>query len=229
MLNKLYRFFIKARNSTYRFFSEVGDGGVIRYKHEHGYKYKYKLDKYNPEQPKSDQPKPVQPRKSSWRIFTIVIWFIVFIEIMFIVFDCKISIDISNSLSYHVYFVSMKKSNISNIKKGNYIQFYNRNTEHYKGRKFTKKILAVEEDKLYIIQLQEPKDNIQAVITFENTILKVKDYTSLGTKIHTNTIATIPENKLFVIGTHENSFDSRYQEFGLIDKSEVIGVAVPLF
>ena len=36
---------------------------------------------------------------------------------------------------------------------------------------------------------------------------------------------------LFVlgIGTNKDSFDSRYKEFGLINKQEVIGVAKPLF
>lgn len=40
---------------------------------------------------------------------------------------------------------------------------------------------------------------------------------------------TIPPHKLFVKGSHINSFDSRYADFGLIDEKEVIGSAHGFF
>jgi hypothetical protein len=36
----------------------------------------------------------------------------------------------------------------------------------------------------------------------------------------------IPEGYVFVAGTHEDSFDSRYEEFGLVDLKNIQGTAV---
>lgn len=39
----------------------------------------------------------------------------------------------------------------------------------------------------------------------------------------------IPAGYLFVAGSHERSFDSRYEEVGLIHERHIIGKAIPLF
>jgi type IV secretory pathway protease TraF len=166
---------------------------------------------------------------SKSQLFIFIISIILFIEIVSLKFGYRLAVNVSNSLPFHVFIVDTKDSSRHNIERNNYIQFYNKNTKYYEGRKFTKKVLAVGGDVLNIEQLETPIDNIQAIIKFRNVILEVKDYTTLGTKVYTNNIAVIPKDMLFVVGTHRESFDSRYMEFGLIKKSEVLGVAKPLF
>ena len=39
----------------------------------------------------------------------------------------------------------------------------------------------------------------------------------------------IPDGYFFVVGSHERSFDSRYEEVGLIPEQHMIGKAIPLF
>lgn len=39
---------------------------------------------------------------------------------------------------------------------------------------------------------------------------------------------TIPEGYVFVAGTHEDSLDSRYKEFGFVKVSDIKGKAMPL-
>jgi conjugal transfer pilin signal peptidase TrbI len=39
----------------------------------------------------------------------------------------------------------------------------------------------------------------------------------------------IPPGQLYVLGTHRDSYDSRYARVGLIKQNDVIGKAIPLF
>ena len=154
---------------------------------------------------------------------------IVVFEITLFKLNYKLSINISDSLPFKIFLVDKRKSSIENIKNGDYIQFKNSNTRYYGGKNITKKVLAVAGSVLQINQYQEPIENIQATIQFNDVTLKVKDHTTKGTKVYTNIISEIPSQRYFVYGTHKDSFDSRYAEFGLIKEEEIIGVAVPLF
>ena len=111
----------------------------------------------------------------------------------------------------------------------NCYQFINKDATYYNGINITKQVFAGGGDVLDINIFNEVVDNIQGTITFQGKVLKVKDKTIKGTKVNINNITKIPDNNYFVIGYNENSFDSRYAEFGLINEKEVIGVAKPLF
>jgi signal peptidase I len=166
---------------------------------------------------------------SKSQLFIFIISLVLFIEFAFIKFNFRLSINMSDSLPFRAFLIDGRKEKIVSMKRGDYIQFYNKNTKYYRGEKFTKMLLAKEGDILEIEQFEKPIENMQAIIKFWGAVLQVKDYTSLGTKLHLNNTMVIPKNKLFVIGLHNDSFDSRYQEFGLIDEEEVIGVAKPIF
>lgn len=163
------------------------------------------------------------------KLLLTAILLLIILEVMFWGFNHKISINISNSLPFKMFLVDMRQSSIDKIKNGDYLQFRNSNTHYYSGKNITKMVLAIGGDTLEINQYKNPSENIQATIKFNGYTLEVKDYTALGTKIHTNNLEIIPQDQYFVYATHKNSFDSRYKEFGLIDKKEVIGVAKPLF
>ena len=45
----------------------------------------------------------------------------------------------------------------------------------------------------------------------------------------TESTAVIPKDCFFVRGTSDDSFDSRFKEFGFICKSQILGKAYPLF
>lgn len=161
--------------------------------------------------------------------FLIIVLLFVLFEIILFEFNYKLSINVSNSLPFRVFIVDRNKSSIDKAKAGDYIQFRNNNTHYYNGKNITKRILATGGNELDIHQLNKPENNIQAKIQFDNIVLKVKNYTKFGTKIHTNNIKIIPKNYYFIYGINEDSFDSRYREFGLINREDIIGVARPLF
>jgi conjugal transfer pilin signal peptidase TrbI len=163
------------------------------------------------------------------KLFLSAILALALFEIILFKFDCKLSINISASLPFKIFLVDARESSINKIKNGDYMQFRNDNTSYYGGENITKKVLAVGGDRLKINQYEIPMENIQAAIEFGDVVLEVKDYTTRGTKIHVNNVEIMPQNQYFVYGMHRDSFDSRYKEFGLIKKQEVIGVARPLF
>lgn len=163
------------------------------------------------------------------KIFLPFISIFLFMEVFLFFCGFKISLNISPSLSYKLFIVNTKKQKIDDLKNGDFIQFINKDAKYYSGVKITKQILAKSGDILDVNIFQEPKNNIQATIKFKDTLLEVKNKSMFGTKIFVNRTALIPENKYFVIGYDKNSFDSRYEEFGLIDKKEIIGVAKPIF
>ncbi|HEV2523950.1 MAG TPA: S26 family signal peptidase, partial [Gammaproteobacteria bacterium] len=60
-------------------------------------------------------------------------------------------------------------------------------------------------------------------------IAAVKSYSEAGLPLNPIPPGIIPQGYLFVQGTHPDSFDSRYEAFGLIPVSRVLARAYPLF
>lgn len=52
--------------------------------------------------------------------------------------------------------------------------------------------------------------------------------TKTGRPLAPGAVGTIPEGFVFVAGTHERSYDSRYKEIGLVPLSAIVGRADPL-
>lgn len=164
------------------------------------------------------------------KITKIILFFagiLILIKAIMFIGNYKLAINISSSLPYHLFLVKTK--NYKKIENGDFIQFINKDAQYYSGANITKQVLAIGGDILEINIFEQPKDNIQGTIRFNEMELKVKDRSIFGTKININDISVIPENSYFVIGYNKDSFDSRYKEFGLIEKEEVIGVAKPIF
>lgn len=56
----------------------------------------------------------------------------------------------------------------------------------------------------------------------------VLDQTSRGRQLVPGPVGVVPTGHIFVVGTHDRSYDSRYAEVGFIPVQRVIGRAVPL-
>ncbi len=162
-------------------------------------------------------------------VIIIVFTIITFVSLLLFFNGYRFSINISSSLPHKLFLVNTNQKNINNVTNGDFIQFINKDAKYYNGIKITKQVLAKEGDVLEINSFREIKDNIQGTINYGDKVLKVKFKTKKGTEVKINNIKVIPKNRYFVMGYDEHSFDSRYKEFGLIEKSEVIGVAKPLF
>lgn len=89
------------------------------------------------------------------------------------------------------------------------------------GGKVIKKIVGQAGDQLWY------DDNEQLFIN-KQLIGKPYQLATDGRKLHPIKAQTIPEGLVFLTGVHARSFDSRYQEFGLISINELQGLVVPI-
>ena len=60
-------------------------------------------------------------------------------------------------------------------------------------------------------------------------IAVAKTHSLKGRPLRSGTVGMIPKGKYFAWTPHVDSYDSRYDEIGLIDERTIIGVAYPLF
>ncbi len=103
------------------------------------------------------------------------------------------------------------------------------NPAYKKGEIFIKIVGGVAGDQIitkerdfYIISQDQISHSKQFIGTAKTTSLKGQPLTMLDT-------GTIPKNHYFAFTPHKDSYDSRYQEIGLINETEIIGTAVASF
>ena len=113
--------------------------------------------------------------------------------------------------------------------KNNTESFYNFNLAKITHpEEIEKRKISINDRKVYVagelIGIAKPFTN-----KFENF---AKKYPNAGKfddgeyKLHVISSGVIPPHKFFAHGTHIDSYDSRYQEIGLIDEKDIIGTAV---
>lgn len=127
----------------------------------------------------------------------------------------RILINTSTSLPHIFYLTNPKQSP---IKRGDYIAF----THAASPQLIVKRVIAMEGDEIiktaHAVQIKG----------FERT-LPLSERRSDGSVLTAVNVDVVPEKTFFVSGSHHGSFDSRYQEFGLISLAQVRGQVWPLF
>ncbi len=123
----------------------------------------------------------------------------------------------SDSLPYKLYF--LVKGN--NWKKGDLIAIKNFVTKYTQDQHFTKKIVGIAGDVV----------TIEGEYVLVNGIkhVKLKEKTKDHKKLTPMVAQTIPQQYFFVIAEHNDSFDSRYQEFGLVRENYIEGKVYPIW
>ncbi|MBU0993396.1 MAG: S26 family signal peptidase [Proteobacteria bacterium] len=127
----------------------------------------------------------------------------------------------TNSLDYR-WFIKKEVQDLSQLRKGEYVTVphFTKDIENCNPCRLTKKIACVEGDELTVTGNQF-FCNHEWVATAKEISLKGKPL------VHFEWNGTIPERKLFLAGSHKDSYDSRY--FGFKEKKDVEVIAVPLF
>lgn len=102
-----------------------------------------------------------------------------------------------------------------NFVKGDLVGIRNFDTAYTTSRHLTKKIagtpgdrIIVKNDMVYINQVPQAQIKHKTKDGFPLTPIKLK---------------VIPQHKYFVVTAHKDSFDSRYQEFGLVGEENIEG------
>lgn len=147
--------------------------------------------------------------------------FIIFL-ILSIVLIAKIQIFYNTTNSLPQKFFLVQKEKIP--QKNEYALFYKEN--QWYQIPFTKKVIGVQGDKINEINNSFwISSNSRPFLTPAGV---AKEYSISGDKLTKTKEKTIPKDYFYFYASHENSLDSRYEEIGLIHKSDIIGKAIPL-
>jgi conjugal transfer pilin signal peptidase TrbI len=129
---------------------------------------------------------------------------------------------INHSESLPIHFVLIEKGQIP-TKLNQIFVFKVRNNPHYKMQEmnFIKLVGGFAGDKI--------ETNGRDFYVRGKFIGTAKTQSLKGLPLEMSKMGTIPEHTFFAYTPHIDSFDSRYQDLGLIDEKDIIGTAVFAF
>ena len=122
----------------------------------------------------------------------------------------------SESVPYRLFYLTGSK----NIKKGDYVVF-----SHAFHPKVVKQVVGVGGDSIDFKD-KRLKVTSNGGLAWEGVVRRIDSKGHLVSPIRSQ---VIPHDTFFVAGSHEDSYDSRYQSFGLVESQAVISRALPLF
>ncbi len=108
------------------------------------------------------------------------------------------------------------------VEVGDYVAFYPKKSATGGYRlEFIKEVACKEGQKL---------EQVERVIYCDGKeIAKAKPVSLKGEPLIAISSRVLGEDEFFVRGTHPDSYDSRYDQFGLIDRCRLVGKALPVF
>lgn len=157
--------------------------------------------------------------KHSFLKFRKIYWMfsLSFLTMWLIVSQTRLMECLTDSLN-NVHYVLFLKSNT--IKRGDIVAIQGHREDHLGDLKkwsYSKRVLGIPGD------LIVRNEGGITVIPKENSHLSLLTKTSKGKPLNPTTNTIVPEGYLFVAGDNPQSFDSRYEEFGLVPKEKIWG------
>lgn len=126
--------------------------------------------------------------------------------------------NVTNSLPQRIFIIH--KGDYK-FKVGDFVAAYSRGLPNLSdGIKLIKMVRGLPLDKIEVIN--------RKVYINAKECCTINDKTGWWGAIHPVELKVIPKDCYFVVGTSYHSFDSRYKEFGLICKSQILGKAYSL-
>lgn len=115
------------------------------------------------------------------------------------------------------------KKNTLPKEREDFIAFKPSTNRYYKDKVFVKRVGGLPQDTI-------TKHSNRNLSINNKILLKAKEISLRGDKLEIiKFTGVIPQKNYFVYTTHKDSYDSRYEEIGLINETEIIGVAIPIF
>lgn len=148
------------------------------------------------------------------KLFTAILLFVTMIGLIFLLLqEVRFLISETNSLkqSYFLHFPKIAP------KAQNYTLVW---SDWYQGL-IIKKIVGLEGDQIWF------DSDLQMFIN-DFKVGKCKSIATDGRPLHPLNSQTIPKDQVFLHASHGSSFDSRYQELGLLFKHQLQGLVIPI-
>lgn len=134
----------------------------------------------------------------------------------------EIAHNVSESLPQTFFLIDKTKS----VGRGDYVAFVHHRTDmqdpYPEGSVFIKYVAASGGAKI-------TSNSDRMVFVDGQYVGYAKPKSKLGVPLDVISDQTVPEGQLYVMGTHRDSYDSRYARIGLIKPADVVGKAIPLF
>ncbi len=127
--------------------------------------------------------------------------------------EYRVLFNMTNSLPHTLYLTHPPQAV---LKRGDYVAF----THDASPYMIVKRVVGIEGD-----TIQHTTCGVQ----LNQLCLELKERRSNGATLTPMKAQTIPKGMLFVAGDHADSFDSRYEEFGLISILKIKGQVWPVF
>ena len=141
----------------------------------------------------------------------------------------KLESCLTESLKDVHYILTLKKSfPFQNpIRRGDIVSIHGHKPQYVGDKPFAKRVMGLPGDKITQSKgkLKIETKNTASQITFSTT-LPLLDKTKEGKPLTPLSVIIVPPGYVFVVGDHARSFDSRYEEFGLVSKDKIWGKAL---
>ncbi|MBL8676360.1 MAG: signal peptidase I [Alphaproteobacteria bacterium] len=128
----------------------------------------------------------------------------------------QLSINRTPSLPYKMFF------SIKGLlpQRGDFVTIEDHPTAYFGKISYTKRLVGFPGDQI--------RSHNNQLYVNHKLIGPLRKETKDGKPLHPLENTTIPEGYVFVSADHPHSFDSRYQEFGLVSQSKIWGKAIPI-
>jgi conjugal transfer pilin signal peptidase TrbI len=134
------------------------------------------------------------------------------IGLMWLIFShTKIHFNRTDSSPYKVFICT----DIMSVNYGDHVSIEGHQAEYFSGLHYTKQVAGLPGD---VIEIKEGNLYVDGGL-----IGPLLPKTTQGLKLTPLAIGIVPQGSVFVIGDHPRSFDSRYQEFGLVKTAHIKG------
>lgn len=147
------------------------------------------------------------------------IWLSVLLLIVSITHHWKLAYNYTNSLPQTLFAIHIGQKD---VKRGDYISFYPpRRATSGNEMPFVKKVVCLPGERI--------RSYGQQIFCEDKPVALAKEFSLKGLPLQKVSDQVLGEDDYFVVGTHPDSFDSRYQNFGPINRCRFIGKAYPIF
>lgn len=123
----------------------------------------------------------------------------------------ELKVNQTPSLGYKVFFCVKGLA----LKRGDFVTFNTHPTAYFGNISYTKRLMGLPEDRIHV----RKSSNKSQLFINDQPIGTLRTTTRDGKPLHPLKAKSIPEGYVFVSADHSRSFDSRYEEFGLVKET----------
>lgn len=140
----------------------------------------------------------------------------------FVLSQTHLTINHSPSLGYKVFLCFKGLT----PKRGDFVSIEEHPTAYFEGLHYTKRLVGLQGEN---IRIDETHGHENQVFVGGCFVGALRTITRDEKPLHPLKATTIPEGYVFVSADNPQSFDSRYEEFGLVKEACITGICLGLF